>query len=102
MKRSESGRPPIGKGKKAIIAALFVLTFAICVSGAFFCVYSAITGVSFQVINTKVPGFVFGIAVLYLGIRYTMKLFKLKSDLYKPTSRFSWDNFKRRKHTDMQ
>lgn len=101
MKQSESGFPVDGS-KKAVMAVLFVLAFAICVSGTFFCVYSIVSGVSFQVINTKVPGFLFGIAVLYLGIRYTMKLFKLKSKLYKPTSRFSWDNFKRRKHKDAQ
>lgn len=97
--QSKNNGLPVDSQKKAIITVLFIVSFAISVSGAFFCVYSIINQISFQVLNAKIPGFVFGIAVLYLGIRYTMKLFQLKSELYKPTSRFSWANFKRQKHT---
>ena len=89
--------PPVSTGKKAMIAVLFVTACAICASGIFFSVYSYANNVRIQVLNAQLPGIVFGVAVLYLGVRYFTTLMTLKAELYKPTSRFSWDNFKKKK-----
>ncbi|HEX2986241.1 MAG TPA: hypothetical protein VHO71_05430 [Caproiciproducens sp.] len=89
---------PVDSRKKVLIAVLFIFACAICASGVFFSVYSYVNQVNFQILNTKVPGIVFGLAVLYLGIRYLISLSDLKKEVYKPTSRFSWDHFKKEKH----
>lgn len=83
--------------KVAIIAALFATSVAIAASGFFFCIYGYIHSITFQVLNTNVPGFVFGICVFYLGLRYTMSVFKLKRELFQPDAHFSWDNFRKHK-----
>jgi len=88
---------PVDSKKKTIIAILFTVAGAICVSGMFFSIYSYVNNISFLVINTRVPGLIVGVAVLYLGVRYFISLIKLKNELYKPTSRFSWNNFKKNK-----
>jgi len=95
--QSKQRMPPVGMGKKAVIAMLFVTACAICASGIFFSVYSYVNNVRIQVLNAQLPGIVFGVAVLYLGVRYFISLMTLKTELYKPTSRFSWDNFKKKK-----
>lgn len=95
--RSKNSSPPVDTKKKVLISILFVVTLAICASGVFFSVYSLIYQISFQVLNTHVPGVIFGIAVLYLGIRYFLSLMNLRKEVYKSTSRFSWDNFKKKK-----
>ena len=81
--------------KKVLLFILFVFALAICASGVFFSVYSYVNQINFKVLNTQISGIVFGLAVLYLGIRYTVSLSDLRKELYKPTSRFSWDNFKK-------
>ena len=37
----------------------------------------------------------FGAVVAFLGIRYLLSVRKLKGDVYKTTSQFSWSNFKK-------
>ena len=83
--------------KKVIIFGLFLLSAAICLSGIIFGVYSWIYNLSFKVINTNVSGIIFGLVVAYLGLRYFMSVFKLKNELFKSTSVFSWSNFKKTK-----
>lgn len=96
MKTLSGVRTADGK-KIAIITALFATSVAIAASGAFFLIYSVIHSVTLPVLNTHVPGAVFGIAVLYLGSRYCYSVFKLKTELFQPDARFSWENFRRRK-----
>ncbi len=86
---------PVDTKKKVLVSVLSVVALAICASGVFFSVYSLIYNISFQVLNTQVPGVIFGAAVLYLGIRYFLSLMNLRKEVYKPTSRFSWSNFKK-------
>ena len=93
--RSKSGSFPVDSKKKVLLFILFVFALAICASGVFFSVYSYVNQINFKVLNTQISGIVFGLAVLYLGIRYTVSLSDLRKELYKPTSRFSWDNFKK-------
>ena len=85
----------IEKNKIISMFILFALSIAIIISGAFFIIYSLYYNISFKVINTYVSGVFFGLAVLYLGIRYFMSVQKLKKEVYKPSSRFSWNNFKK-------
>jgi hypothetical protein len=96
--QSKTSALPVEPKKKIVIAVLFVFASMICVSGAVFSVYSGLNNISFQVMNTQISGIVFGAVILFLGVRYIMSLIKLKNEVYKPTSRFSWDNFKKTKH----
>jgi hypothetical protein len=75
---------------------LYFLSTGITFSGLFFAVYSFLFNVSFKIINMTVSGVIFGLAVLYLGIRYFFQVRKLKADVFKPSNKFSWSNFKRR------
>jgi hypothetical protein len=80
--------------KKVTVNILFFMSIAISLLGAFYVVYSLIFNISFKVINTDVSGAVFGLVVLYLGIRYIMMVNKLKQDVYGTSSRFTWSNFR--------
>ncbi len=95
--QSKNNTLPVDTKKKVLISILFVVAAAICLSGVFFSVYSYVNKISFPVLNTQVPGIIFGICVLYLGIRYFLSLMNLRKEVFKPTSRFSWDNFKKEK-----
>lgn len=83
--------------KKIIVFGLSLLSGAICLSGIIFGVYSWINDISFRVINTNVSGIIFGAVVAYLGVRYYLSVSKLKKELYKDSSVFSWKNFKKQK-----
>ena len=85
------------KQKAIIISLLYATTIIIVLLGVFFIVYSIVNNVSFKVINSSVHGGVFGLVVAYLGARYFLSVSKLKAELYKSTSRFSWSNFKKEK-----
>ena len=89
----------VKKDKKVLIALLYVVAIVIILLGASFCVYSALNDVQFAVLSSSVPGFVFGLVVLFLGIRYVFSLQKLKAEVYKTTSGFDWANFEKAKKT---
>lgn len=98
--QSKNALPPKQiRQKKILVAVLWATSGAICLSGAFYCVYSAVLGITFPILNTQVPGFVFGAAVLYLGIRYIMMVSRLRKNLYQASSQFSWGNFKKKKRS---
>ncbi|MFA6308237.1 MAG: hypothetical protein WC677_00610 [Clostridia bacterium] len=88
---------PAAKSKFVSIMILFMTSVAITMLGASLTVYSIICGVSFTVLNNSVPGAVFGVVILFLGIRYFLAVRKLKIEVYKTSSKFSWSNFKREK-----
>lgn len=81
--------------KKLIIYGLSVLSLCIFLSGIVFGVYSWTNDISFKVINTQISGIIFGAVVAYLGVRYYLSVSKLKKELYKESSVFSWSNFKK-------
>lgn len=83
------------KGKVVVVSLLLALSGSLIVSGAFFCVYSIYTNTTFRVLNSNIPGVIFGATVLYLGIRYFRSVLKLRKELYKSTAQFSWSNFRR-------
>jgi uncharacterized membrane protein len=95
--QSKNSMPALNGQKKFVLAVLWVTSAAICLSGAFYSVYSAVLGISFPILNVQIPGFVFGIAVLYLGIRYMLMVLRLRKELRRTFSQFSWGNFKKEK-----
>lgn len=79
-------------------ASIFVLMFfniLIIISGIFFILYSFYFKVSIKVLNTNVSGVIFGIVVLYFGIRYFINVLNLKKEVNKAENKFSWSNFKK-------
>ena len=85
------------KQKVIIINVLYTITIIIMLLGVSFIIYSMVNNVSIKVINSSVHGAVFGMVVTYLGARYFLSVTKLKTELYKTTSKFSWSNFKKEK-----
>ena len=88
------------KAKKlTVIAVLYVTSMIIMVLGVFFGVYSVLNSIYFNVINSRIHGLVFGLIVAYLGFRYFLQVRKLEGEVLKPTSNFSWENFKKKKQS---
>ena len=84
------------KGKVVMLVILYVVSVLIVLLGAGFCVYSMITGAQLKVMSSTIPGFVFGMVILFLGVRYFMSLSKLREEVMK-SSGFSWSNFRKEK-----
>ena len=82
-----------------MISILYALSISIMLLGAGYFVYSAINNVQMQVMSSTIPGFVFGMVVLFLGFRYFMSLSKLRAEVMK-SSGFSWSNFRRAKKSN--
>ncbi|MCE5188660.1 MAG: hypothetical protein LLF75_05710 [Eubacteriales bacterium] len=83
--------------KRVLIALLYVIAIVIILLGASFCVYSVINNVQLAILSSSVPGFVFGLVVLFLGVRYVFSLQKLKAEVYSTSSGFAWSNFRKTK-----
>ena len=87
----------INKHKVIIINFLYVATMIIIFLGIFFSIFSFVNHINFKVLNSSIPGAILGFLVLYLGIRYYLSVGKLKEELLKTSSNFSWTNFKEKK-----
>jgi hypothetical protein len=98
MVRTVAATPQAAKGKVAMIIILYVMSVLIMLLGAGFSAYSAINGVQMQVMSSTIPGFVFGMVILFLGVRYFMSLSKLRDEVMK-SSGFSWSNFRKEKRS---
>jgi len=98
MVRTAAATAPAAKGKVAMIIILYVMSVLIMLLGAGFSAYSAINGVQMQVMTSTIPGFIFGMVILFLGIRYFMSLSKLRDEVMK-SSGFSWENFRKEKQS---
>jgi len=85
------------KQKQVIISILYGTTMIIIFLGIYFSVYSLVYRISFQVLNAQIPGVIFGMLVSYLGSRYFFSVNRLKTEINKNTSKFSWSNFKKEK-----
>jgi hypothetical protein len=81
-------------GKKVSILLLYATSAVIAIMGIVFCGYSLLNNLQITVMQSSVPGAVFGVVVAFLGIRYFLAVGKLRAEVYKPISRFSWSNFK--------
>ncbi len=84
------------KSKIITINVLFITSMLIIFLGLFFSIFSLINEIHFNILGSSVSGLVLGLLVLYLGIKYYFSVTKLKEELFKSSSKFSWDNFKRK------
>src|SRR5471030_1221040 len=96
MKR-KSTATATDKQKVIIVNILYATTMIIIFLGIFFSIFSFINHINFKVLNSSIPGAVFGVLVLYLGIRYYFSVDKLKGEVFNASSKFSWSNFKGKK-----
>ena len=92
--KSQSTVTTTDKRKIIIVNFLYATTMIIIFLGLFFSIFSLKNNISFKVLNSSIPGVVFGFLVLYLGIRYYLSVTKLKEELIKTSSKFVWSNFK--------
>jgi hypothetical protein len=46
--------------------------------------------------QSSIPGAVFGMVIAFLGVRYFLAVGRLRKEVFRATSRFSWHNFKGR------
>ena len=91
--------PYVGKEKTIAIWALYVASLVIILIGASFGVYSLVNNISIPVLTSQIPGVVFGVVIAFLGVRYFLSVRKLKAEVYKSTSTFSWSNFRKVKRS---
>ena len=94
---AQTAKGIIPKEKVILIAVLYVVACAIILLGLVFGVYCALNQIMLPVLTTQIPGFVFGMVIAFLGIRYLFSIQKLKEEVFKTTSRFSWSNFRKEK-----
>jgi hypothetical protein len=52
-------------------------------------------GVTLKVLNSQIPGAVFGAVIAFLGVRYLLSVRTLKNEIYNSDSSFSTSNFKK-------
>lgn len=83
--------------KKIIIFILYLGALIIMFSGAFFGTYSVLNDIKLQVLKAQVPGIVFGLLVVYLGMRYFFMVSDFKTEFFKNSAKFSWSNFRKGK-----
>ena len=85
----------VAMNKKLVIMFLTIFTIAMICMGSIYCAYSVLYNIQFTVFNNPVHGVVFGLMVVFLGFKYFFAVRKLKVEVYRPTSSFSLDNFKK-------
>ena len=90
------GTGQTSRGKVVAVGLLFVTSAAITLLGLAFCAMSAWYHWEYLVFQTKVPGVAFGVVIAFLGMRYTLAVYKLKREVYKSDVRFSWSNFRKK------
>lgn len=87
----------VDKNKVVFIMILIVISIMIIISGNLFIIFSLANNIYFTVLNSRIHGAIFGLVVIFLGVRYFLSVQKLKVEVYKNTSKFSWSNFKKEK-----
>lgn len=95
MQSQTNTRNTVDRDKVAAIIILTLLSVAIIAVGISFCIYSIVNDIEFMVLGNLMHGAVFGLVISFLGIRYFISVRKLKGVVYKSSSKFSWDNFKK-------
>lgn len=95
--KNQEYKPPVDSTKIASIAVLFITSLFIILLGVVFSIYSVIDNTSFTVMGSQIHGAVFGAVIAFLGVRYLLSVQRLKAEVYKGTSRFSWSHFRTKK-----
>jgi hypothetical protein len=80
-------------GKRVAIGLLYMASALIGIMGIAFSVYSQISGIRIAVMQSSIPGAVFGMVIAFLGVRYFLAVGRLRKEVFRATSRFSWHNF---------
>lgn len=93
MKKQRT-KPAVETKKIASITILSIMAMLIILFGVTFSAYSLLFNISFSVMNSSIHGAVFGVVITFLGVRYFLSVLKLKKEVYKSSSQFSWNNFK--------
>lgn len=91
--KNKARMPKVGKEKELVIWALYAVSILIILAGTYFSILSVVKDISIPVLSSSIHGAVFGVVVVFLGVRYLLSVSKLKTEVYKPTSRFTWKNF---------
>ena len=86
----------IQMGKRVAVSLLYMASALIGIMGIALIVLSQTHDVRIAVMQSSIPGAVFGAVIALLGVRYFLAVGKLRKEVFKPTSRFSWKNFKGR------
>ena len=81
--------------KKRSIMILLVINILIVLTGVAFSIYSYIYHVNYLILNTTVAGYVLGLVVIFLGVRYLRSLRKLWKNISGSDVVFSWNNFRK-------
>lgn len=95
--KNQQNTPEVSESKAASITFLYIVSAMITLAGLTFSIVSLVDSISLRVLTSEIPGAVFGIVVVFLGVRYMLSVNRLKKEVYKPTSRFSWSNFRKLK-----
>ena len=77
----QSQKKYISKSKLLAISFLFILSVCIIALGIGFSIYSLMYQVSFKVLFTEIPGLVFGLTSIFLGIRYFFAVCHLQKEV---------------------
>ncbi len=91
--KNKARMPEVGKEKELVIWALYVVSVLIILAGTYFSIMSVVKDISIPVLSSDIHGAVFGAVIVFLGVRYLLSVSRLRTEVYKPTSRFSWKNF---------
>ena len=95
--KNQTLKPQVDRSKTMPIATLFVTALLIIIAGVALGVTSIVGDISFPVMNIQVHGAVWGVVIMFLGVRYLLSVQRLKAEVYQSISRFSWSNFKTEK-----
>lgn len=77
-----------------LLAILYTFAISIIASGIAFSIYSFLVKNSFLVLRTQIPGTVFGLVFIFLGIRYFRSLQKFSRMIKDSNLEFSWQNIR--------
>ena len=94
MKTQAKGSIPTGK--RAAVSLLYMASALIVIMGIALIVLSRLHDVRIAVMQSDIPGEAFGAVIVLLGVRYFLAVGRLRKEVFKPSSRFSWNNFKGR------
>lgn len=65
-----------------MFVVLFVMAVVLCVCGAFFFGYSLLYRITIPIMQVNISGALPGVIVLYLGVRYLIRLSRLKNEVF--------------------
>jgi hypothetical protein len=89
--------PNITKDKVISIRILYGISLLIIFFGATFSIHCFSQHISYTIMSYPISGGIFGIIVVFLGIRYFFSTRKLRDSVYQQSSSFSWGNFRMKK-----